>query len=273
MHSMRRIYAVIPLLLVGIIIASGALASAASANISHPYRGSKDIMPGNLVSLDSKQDNFVEPANLNTENRLVGIAVGDNDSLVAIDADSNRIQIATSGEATALVSDLNGSIRSGDQIAVSPFSGIGMKAQPGSRIIGLAQSALSGDAARITTKEVTDRDGKKKTIKVGYIRVSIAIGSVPNVQDEGQRNAIQRLARSLTGRDVSAVRLVISTFIAVIALVALVTLVYTSVYGTIIAIGRNPLAKASIFRALISVIGLVILTAGVALGAIYLIIR
>jgi len=270
---MYRIYAVIPLLLVGIIIASGALTSAASPNISHPYRGSKDIKPGNLVSLDSTQDNYVEPANLNTGNRLVGIAVGDDDSLVAIDADSNRIQIATSGVATALVSDLNGAIKSGDQIAVSPFSGIGMKAQPGSRIIGLAQSALSGEEARISTKEVTDRDGDKKTIKVGYIRVSVAIGSVPAAQPDTEQNAIQRLARSLTGHNVSTVRLVISTFIAVIALIALVALIYTSVYGTIIAIGRNPLAKASIFRALLSVVGLVILTAGVALGTIYLIIR
>lgn len=270
---MRRSYAVIPLLLVGMIVGSAAVVTAVSANISHPYRGSKDIAVGSLVSLDSKQDNFVEPANLTTANRLVGIAVGDKDSLVEIDADSNRIQVATSGIAAAMASDLNGSIKNGDQVAVSPFSGIGMKAQPGSRIIGLAQSVLAGDDARITSKEVTDKDGNKKTIKVGYILVSIAIGSVPTVQPDAPQNAIQRVARSLTGHNVSTIRLVISTFIAVIALIASVTLIYTAVYGTIVAIGRNPLAKASIFRALFSVIGLVVMTAALAVGAIYLIIR
>ena len=273
MYSPRRLSAAVPLLLLGLVLGGGALVSAASANISHPYQGSKDIVTGSLVSLDSTEDNFVEAANLDTANRLVGISVDDNDSLVEIDADSNRLQIAVSGVAPALVSDINGAIESGDQIAVSPFSGIGMKAEPGSRIIGLAQSALSGSEAGITSKEVTDKDGQKKTIQIGYVRVSIAIGSVPTAQVDAEQNAIQRVARSLTGHNVSTVRLVVSSFIAVIALIALVVLIYSSVYGTIVAIGRNPLAKASIFRALLSIVGLVVLTSVVALTTIYLIIR
>lgn len=248
------------------------MVAASSANISHAYQGNSSIIAGSLVSLDPSQESFVQAANLNTANRLVGVVVGANDSLVAIDSDTNRLQIATSGVANALVSDVNGSIKNGDQVAVSPFSGIGMKAEPGSRLIGLAQSGLDSPEAAVSNRQVTDKDGKKQTIRVGYVRVSIAIGSAA-AASEVQQNSLQRLAKSLTGHPVSTTRVVVSSFIAVLALIALVTLIYTSVYGTIVAIGRNPLAKASIFRALLAVMGLVTVTAGAALAAIYLIIR
>jgi hypothetical protein len=199
--------------------------------------------------------------------------VDDDDSLVAIDSSEDKLQIATSGIANALVSDVNGSIKTGDQIAVSPFSGVGMKAEAGSRIIGLAQSTLGGNGTKLVTKEITDNDGKKQTIKVGFVRVSIAIGSVPITANKAEENPLQRLAISISGRPVSTARLVVSSIIAIIAILALVTLIYTSVYGTIVAVGRNPLAKASIFRALWSVAGLVVVTSVVAIATIYLIIR
>ena len=273
MKSTRRLYVATPLLLVGLLVGGIGLVTAASANISHSYAGAKDITTGSLVSLDSKIDNFVEPANLTTANKLVGIAVAIEDSLVAIDSADNKIQIATSGVVNALVSDVNGTVKTGDQIAVSPFNGVGMKAEPGSRIVGLAQTTLGGNGTKAMPKEVTDKNGKKQIINVGFVRVSIAIGSVPRAADEAKQNVLQRIAKSLTGHYVSTTRLVISSIIAIIALLALVTLIYTSVYGTIVAVGRNPLAKSSIFRALWSVMGLVVITSFVAIATIYLIIR
>ncbi|MDL2342492.1 MAG: hypothetical protein QFB87_05450 [Patescibacteria group bacterium] len=273
MPSKRHLYLAAPVVLIGFVCGGAGLAAASSANISHSYLGSNDIVQGSLVSLDSTQDNYVQAANTNTANKLVGITVGTSDSLVAIDAEANKVQVATSGIASALVSDVNGPIKSGDSVAVSPFSGVGMKSQPGARLIGLAQSTLGDAGSNPVNQQVTDKDGKKQTIKVGFVRVSIAIGSAPANADDAQRNSLQRVAKSLTGHAVSTARIVISAFIAVIALIALVTLIYTSVYGSIEAIGRNPLAKTSIFRALTSIIGLVLATATVALITIYLIIR
>lgn len=273
MTSNRRLYIAVPSLIVGFLISGVGLVAASSANISHSYSGAGDIATGSLVSLDSSQDNYVLPANLDTANRLVGIVVADDDSLVAIDSADDKLQIATSGIANALVSDVNGSVKTGDQIAVSPFSGVGMKAEPGSRIIGLAQTTLGGNGTKLVTRQITDKDGKEQPIKVGFVRVSIAIGSVPVAVADAEKNALQRLAISITGKPVSTTRLVISSVIAVITIIALVTLIYTSVYGTIVAVGRNPLAKASIFRALWSVAGLVLATSAVALATIYLIIR
>lgn len=273
MKSTLRLYLASPILLVGLLIGGIGLAAAASANISHSYSGAKGITMGSLVSLDSEQDNFVEAANISTANKLVGITVAVEDSLVAIDSADNKVQVATSGVVNALVSDVNGPIKTGDQIAVSPFNGVGMKAEPGSRIVGLAQTSLGGDGAKSQPTKVTNKNGKIQTINVGFVRVSIAIGSVPRLSDETENNILQKVARSITGHYVSTARLVVSTVIAIIALLALVMLIYTSVYGTIVAVGRNPLAKSSIFRALISVMGLVVITAFVAIGTIYLIIR
>ena len=273
MTCLRRLCAVLPSVAIGLLFVGGGLVGASSANISHAYQSSTAFPAGSLVSLDSAQDDHIQAASTVTSNKLVGVVVGPNDSLVAIDAETNRVQVATSGMANVLVSDLNGAIKSGDQIAVSPFSGIGMKAEPGSRLIGLAQSSLSSTDPGVQSKQVTDTAGRQKKLAVGYVKVSIAIGTAPIAGAAAQQNSLQRVASDLTGHTVSTTRILISSFIAVIAIIALVVLIYTSAYGTLIAIGRNPLAKTSVFRALGAIVGLVAVTAALALGTIYLIIR
>lgn len=248
-------------------------AQAASANISQSYRSTAGVVGGSLVALESTKDNRVQLANLSNGDRLIGLAVGANDSLVSIDSTSETVQVATSGIANALVSDVNGMVKSGDQISVSPFSGVGMKAEPGLRLVGLAQSALSGSGSGVTKKQLKNKDGKEQTVSVGYVRVSILVGSSAKAPEATNMNSLQRLATRLVGHPVSNARIVLGSLIAIIALVALVTLIYTSVYGTIVAIGRNPLARASIFRALGAVVGLAFATGLVAVATIYLIIR
>ncbi len=273
MYGPYRLYVVLPLFVIGLVLGGSGLALAASANISHAYQSSTTFPSGFLVSLDAAKDNNILAANSATSNRLVGVVVEANDSLVAIDSASSLVQVATSGVAEVLVSDVNGTIKSGDQVAVSPFSGIGMKSEPGARLIGLAQSSLNSRESGAVSKAVADKDGKQQTLKVGFVRVSIAIGTAPVAGAEAQQSSLQQAAKMLTGHNVSTARIVVSSVIAVIAIIALVTLIYTSIYGTLIAIGRNPLARGSIFQALFSIIGLVVLTASVAMATIYLIIR
>lgn len=273
MYSPHRLYVALTLFVIGLFFGGSGLAVASSANISHAYQSSTTFPNGSLVSLDAAQDNHILAANTATSNRLVGVVVGANDSLVAIDSATSSVQVATSGIADVLVSDVNGTIKSGDQVAVSPFSGIGMKSEPGARLIGLAQSSLSSAESGAVSKPVADKDGKQRTLKVGFVQVSIAIGTAPIAGTEAQQNSLQQAAKTLTGHSVSTARIVVSSIIAIIAIIALVVLIYTSIYGTLVAIGRNPLAKRSIFQALFSIIGLVVLTSSVAMATIYLIIR
>ena len=244
--------------------AAWAPAGASSANVSQFYHTSGAVTNGSLVSLDPKRSNYVEPANTDNGAQLLGVAVANNDSLLAVDSSNSSagVQVATDGNALALVSTLNGDINAGDQIAVSPFNGVGMKALSGSRVIGLAQTSFNKASQGAVTQTVTGKGGQKASLQIGYIRVSIAIGT--DISPDANLSSLQRLAKSLTGRTVSTLRVTMSLIVASVALAALVTLTYASIYGSIISVGRNPLAKYAIFRSLISVLALAAITATLA---------
>ncbi len=204
---------------------------------------------------------------------MIGVALASNDSLIAVDPQSGKVQVATSGAVDTLVSTLGGPIKVGDEVGVSPFSGIGMKAEPGSRIIGLSQSDFSKDSQGVVQQTVTDKTGKKAQLQVGYVRVSIAIATDGSLSKEARLNGLQRLVQGLTGKTVPTFRVVSSLAIALIALLILITLIYAAIYGSIISIGRNPLAKYAVFRTLGTVAGMAILTAALAAASIFFLLR
>jgi hypothetical protein len=143
-----------------------------------------------------------------------------------------------------------------------------MKAVPGSRVIGLAQSTLNSSTQNVTAEQVTDKNGNKNQIQVGYVRISISTG-INTAGNSNSLGTLQRLAQSITGHSVSNVRIALCLIVVLFALVSLTVLIYASIHGSIIAIGRNPLAKFSIFRTLGSTLVLAMLTAGLACVAIF----
>jgi hypothetical protein len=244
---------------------------ASTANISHSYRSSVAVPNGSLVSLDKARTNFIELANTNNDSDLTGVALKTNDSLLAEDPSDSTIQVATSGNVNTLVSTLNGNINVGDSIAVSPFNGVGMEADPGSRIIGLAETSFNSKTSGATKQVVKDMQGQKQDIWVGYVNLSISIGT--QTSGTKQLNSLQRAVKDFTGRSVPTLRIVTSMTIALVALIGLVTLIYASIYGSIISIGRNPLAKHSVFRTLGGVIVMTLFVAGIAGVAIFFLLR
>lgn len=249
-------------------------AGASSANISHSYHAATPVPNGSLVSLDPQKSDYVVSSNSDNASRLLGVAVATNDSLLAVDPDQGTVQVATNGTASALVSTLNGTINVGDQIAVSPFNGIGVKASPGSKIIGLAQTSFDGTSSGAIQEKVTDNAGKARDISVGYVRLSIGVGTnVDAASGDQQLNSLQKLAKSITGHVVSTARVVISLVVALVAIISLIVLMYASIYGSIISIGRNPLAKYAVFRTLGSVLGMAVLTAVIASLIIFFLLR
>lgn len=255
-----------------LILLSVSGASASSPNISHSFFTSQDIPNANLVVLSTKKLNFVEFANTSNQSSLMGITVSSTDSLLAFDPDSAKIQVATSGTALLLVSDVNGSVKVGDQVSVSPFNGIGMRAEQGTYVIGLAQTGFNSKSPGATTRTVKDKDGNSKQIHVGYAKVSIAIGEY--ISSNGKDpNFLQKVFKSLTGHTIATWRIIASIVVALMTGIAIITLIYASIYGGIISIGRNPLAKSIIFRALSSVLVMSLLVALIGGLLIYLMLR
>jgi len=257
--------------LVVLVVFGLAPAGASSANISHSYHANTSVANGSIVSLDPVHSDYVQLANNTNGTRLLGVA--SDDSLLAVDSTQGGVQIATSGTANTLVSTLNGNIKVGDRIAVSPFNGIGMKSVPGSYTIGLAQTALSTNSQGATTQQVTDKNGKKTEIQVGYVRLNISIGTDTSSGGGPSLNSLQKIAKSLTGHTISTARVIVSVAVAIVALVALVTLIYVSIYASIISVGRNPLADHAVFRTLAYVLAMASLLAIIAAVTIFLLLK
>lgn len=259
---------------VGLILLAigGGAASAASASISRSYQAASPIQTGSIVSFNPNKSNYVEAANTDNDSRLAGVAVSPGDSLVAVD-NGGKVQVAISGSVSTLASDVNGDIGVGDQVSASPFSGIGMLASSGGHVIGVAQTALNAKTPGAKTQTVKDRNGRDQQVRVGYIRVSIAVGATDATGSKEKLNVLQRVARSLTGHTISTVRILLALVIIIVATVSLAALVHASIYGSIVSVGRNPLAKHAIFRTLTSVLVMSLLLTAVAVAATFFLLR
>jgi hypothetical protein len=231
------------------------VAFAASATISRSYQENNPIPSGSIVSIASKDSSHVLSSNTTNGSRLIGVTVSKNQSLLAINSNNLQTQVATSGTVTALVSNLNGNVSQGDQVAISAIAGVGMKAQPGSYVIGLAEASFTSRSSHVTTQTIKQLNGRSKTVEIGYIPVSIDITTVPAGTDgNSQLGGLQQFAKSLTGNVISKTRIILALVIATITLSLVVALVYSSIYGSIISIGRNPLARMDIIKNLMRVL-------------------
>ena len=249
---------------------------AASANISKSYKSSDQIPNGSLVSLDNQKTDYVIQSNTKNGSKLLGVAVAADDSLLAVNPTDGSVQVATSGTAVALVSDLNGSIKVGDQIGVSPFDGIGMKISGGGRVLGLAQTELNSSSTGAQKQTVKDASGKDITIYVGLVRVTLGAGSstASGTNSESQQlNPFQKIAKNLTGHTVSTWRVVLSLIIIIVAIISLITLTYAAIFGSIISVGRNPLGAHNVFKTLWLVLGMAILIAIVGGAAVFFLMK
>lgn len=245
-------------------------ATAALANVSHAYLPVGQISSGELVSLDPTKSGYVEAANSGNGQSLLGVDVNSKDSLLAVDPGSNTVQVATTGSVNVLVSTVNGNISVGDKVSVSPFDGIGMKASPGLNVVGLAQTSLSNSTTGITKQVVTDKNGKTATVLVGYVSLSINLTTDSSTDTSSNVNGLQRIVKDLTGHVISTFRVIVSIIIIGVTFLALIVVIYSAIYGSIISVGRNPLAKHTIFGTLRSVLFMTVLVAAVACLMVYL---
>jgi hypothetical protein len=244
-------------------------AEAASANISHAYQARGKVPGGSLVSLDPAHTNYVVLTNTDNARRLVGVAVSADDSLLAVNASESGVQIATNGSAKALVSTVNGSLKVGDQVGASAFNGVGAKAAPGEPVIGLAQSNFSDGAGSSKQITVSDLSGRTHRITVGYVDLTVGTGATAAERNLTKLNALQRLAYSLTGHVVPTLRILLSLAVAIMTLLILATLMYSSVYSGIISIGRNPLAKYAVLKSVGSIVVMAVALSIVSLAIMY----
>lgn len=262
---------------VGVVLAVVVIAQMnvfASSDLSRSFSSTEKIEPGSLVSIDQPKEGYVIGANSNNAEQLVGIAVLSDNSLLAVNSSESKAQIAISGQATALVSDLNGDIKPGDMIAVTPFTGIGAKALPGSRVVGVAQASFNSTSKSAKKITVTDTKGKSRQLSIGAVPVVISVGTMATTNETtGNTTGLQGLATNIAGRPVSLLRVAICLIIGLAAIISLVVVVNSTIRNGISAVARNPLAKPAIFDSMAQVMVMVAFIAVVSIVLMYAVLR
>jgi hypothetical protein len=204
-----------------------------------------NISPGALVSLEEDSADAVELANTQRAARLVGVA-GEDAFLEVSDANSS-VQVVVSGVAGALVSDLNGNVKTGDRVAVSPVAGVGMRATTSGVVLGIAQADLdSVDTAQRTV------DGESINIGTIPVQVNVAAYVVPG-GGSSTPEWLQGWADAVAGKSVSPLRVLIAALLVILLFAAVVALLYSAVRSSLISIGRNPLSENALRKSLLQV--------------------
>ena len=210
-----------------------------------------DLTPGALVSLTSGSQNTIQLGNTERVNQLIGI-IGDKPLLELSNSDK-EVQVVISGTTLALVSDINGDIKSGDKITASPINGVGMKAHESSLVVGTAQDDLG--SVTTTTRTINDKSGQPQSVKVGAVAVQVNVTYyvAPEDQNTFLPPFLQSLANSVAGKEVSAVRVLISSLVLIFGFASIAILLYSSIRSSIISIGRNPLSEGAVRKSLFEV--------------------
>lgn len=235
----------------------------AAGALSQGFKTSDNAPIGSLMTLQPRNEGFVQLATSDQAPQLVGIA--SDKALIALSSDTKQVQVVTSGVTTTLVSDINGDIKVGDKITASPLEGIGMKTKVSSQVVGIAQSNLASSAT--SQRTVKDKAGKTAQVKIGAISVQVNVSYYSVPQDKLSSYVptfLVNAGSAIAGKDLSPTRVLVGFFCLLIGFIIAGIMLQVAVRSGIISIGRNPLAHDVLQRSLVDVlvtsIGVLLLT-------------
>lgn len=235
-----------------LIIGVSSLSAQGVSSIAQGFQ-TKDsgVVSGAIVSLKGSTPNTVELATPANVQNIIGIA--GSKSLIELSNGTGSVQVVTNGTTDALVTDINGEVKTGDRITASPIEGVGMKATTSGVVVGTAQANL----ARVTTRtqQVTDKKGKTATVKIGTIPVQVdkVFYQAPSDSNSFLPPVLSDFASSVAGHEVSPIRILAASLLIALLFVIVTILLYSAVRSSIISIGRNPLSEQAVHKSLLEV--------------------
>ena len=243
------------------------------------YSADKPIENGTIVQLTGKDANRVKVSTQKELQNMFGVTVDRNVLPVTLSSDAleNEVFVAASGTYNVLVSTQGGSINSGDYLTLSAIDGVAMKAGTEEKtVFGRANGPFDGKGVTLGTATLKDStSGTNKTVTLGTVAVTIDIKRNPNEKSTKADvpEFLQRIGQAIAEKEVSAIRIYISLAITAISLIAAIAVLYSGVRSGVISIGRNPMSRKSIFRALLEIILTSILILVIGLFAVYLLLK
>lgn len=242
------------------------------------YAADKPIDNGTIVQLTGKDSKRVTAATQSNAQNMFGVAVDRSQLSVTLSSDGlqNETFVAVAGTYNVLVSTQAGTIAPGDFVTLSSINGVAMKTgTEDTTVFGRAVNGFDGKGVTLGTTTLKDSSGGTKTVTLGSIPVTIDIKHNPNVKTTkvDVPELLQRVGQQIAEKEVSPIRIYLSIGITVISLIAAIAVLYSGVRHSIVSIGRNPMSKKSIFRALIEIILTSLLIVIVGLFAVYLLLK
>jgi len=251
----------------------------AQSTVVQSYSSTGDVQTGMLVALTNSQSDIVTPVTSANLNKIYGVAINpaNTDAILSTGSGnlSKPVYVATSGSYEILISSQDGPIKTGDYISVSSLDGIGMKATDSqSLVLGKALAPFDGKTNVINTATLTSNTGKKLTVSLAQIPVSINVVRNPELNRiPDLPGFLTHLTQSVANKPVDAARAYISLGILVITVVIVGIMIYSGVRSSIISIGRNPLSRHSIMVGLLGISLTSIAVFIVGLFAVYLLLK
>jgi hypothetical protein len=243
------------------------------------YGSSTVLTEGTIVELTGANATSVKIATKSELQNMFGVTVDPSQLLVTSTNAGlqNETYVAVSGTYDVLVSTEGGSIATGDYLTLSSIDGVAMKAstdQP--TVFGRAAAPFDGKGLTLGTSTIKDTSGTViQTVTLGEVPVSIEIEHNPNVKStkEDVPQFLQRLGEQIADKQVSPIKIYLSMAITAAAIITAIVILYSGVRNGVTAIGRNPMSKKSVFRALLEIILTSILILIIGLSAVYLLLK
>lgn len=244
------------------------------------YAAASPLQIGTIVQLDTSAKNTVKVATNKDLSTMYGAVVDPHGLSLSISDSSlqNEAFVTIGGTYGVLVNTQNGPIKTGDYITMSSVDGVGMKAgtyedQP--MVFGRSVSSFDGKNNALGTINLKDSTGKSIPVGIGMVTVAINIQRNPN-QKSTKTNLppiLQRIGQAIAEKPIGPMRMYLSIAITGLSIVAAITVLYSGVRNSILSIGRNPLSKKTIFRALLEIILTAFLILIIGLFAVYLLLK
>lgn len=243
------------------------------------YAADSPLDIGTIVQLTGKDADAVKVASQKELQNMFGVVVDRKQLPLVLSNDSikNETFVAVSGTYNVLVSTQGGAIATGDYVTLSSLNGVAMKAGTTEKtVFGRAGANFDGKGTVLGKTALKDESGGTgKTVILGSIPVTIDIKRNPNDKSTKAQvpDFLERIGEAVAEKEVSAIRIYISLGITAVSLIAAIVVLYSGVRNGIISIGRNPMSKRSIFRALMEVILTCLLILVIGLFAVYLLLK
>lgn len=275
----RRVLSVVASVVMAVVLVVPAFAQSVGGGNVQGYAADTPLDTGTIVQLTGKDANRVKVASQAELQNMFGVVVDRNQLPLTLTNEGleNEVFVAASGTYSALVSTQGGAIAAGDYVTLSSVNGVAMKAGTEEKtVFGRANAPFDGKGVTLGTTELKDTSGKSTgKVTLGAIPVTIDIKRNPNIKSTKAKvpEMLERVGQAIAEKEVDPIRIYLSLGITVVSVIAAIAIIYAGVRNSVISIGRNPMSKKSIFRALAEIIltSFVILIIG--LFAVYLLLK